>query len=84
MSHLSSRGELSVLNLEFLNFNVMTADPNFEPPKLPVPDLPELPEVPEVPKVDIPKVPEVSLPEVPSVSDSEIRKLEILEKLKNS
>ena len=74
----------AILNLEFLNFNVMTADPNFQPPKLPVPDLPELPEVPEVPKVDIPKAPEVSLPEVPSVSDSEIRKLEILEKLKNS
>jgi hypothetical protein len=41
----------SILNLSFLNFQVMTADPNFKLPKLP-----ELPEVPDLPKVDLPKV----------------------------
>ena len=72
----------SIINLEFLNFNVMTADPNFEPPELPTLDLPELPEVPEIPKVDIPKVPDVSVPEIPNTQDTELRKLEILQKLK--
>jgi len=41
----------SILNLSFLNFQVMTADPNFKLPKLP-----ELPEVPKIPKGDLPKV----------------------------
>ena len=43
-----------VTNLSFLNFKVMTADPNFKLPELPeVPDL-NLPKIPEVPKVKIP------------------------------
>jgi len=41
----------SILNLSFLNFQVMTADPDFK-----LPELPELPEVPELPEADLPKV----------------------------
>jgi len=44
----------SILNLSFLNFQVMTADPNFKLPELP--ELPEidLPELPDTPKIKIP------------------------------
>jgi len=44
----------SILNLSFLNFQVMTADPNFKLPE--VPKLPEidLPEIPDPPKIEIP------------------------------
>jgi len=44
----------SILNLSFLNFQVLTADPDIK-----LPELPELPEIPEVPKVDLPKVDDV-------------------------
>ena len=74
----------SILNLEFLNFDVMTADPNFEPPQLPSLDLPELPEVPEIPEVTIPDVPDVSLPQTPDINEIEARKLEIQQKLKKN
>ena len=63
----------SILKLEFLNFEVMTADPNFK-----IPERPKIPEVPEIPKTDF-KVPE--LPEIPSTPD--IKKLSVEDQLKN-
>ena len=63
----------SILKLEFLNFEVMTADPNFK-----IPERPEIPEVPKIPKTDF-KVPE--LPEIPSTPD--IKKLSVEDQLKN-
>ena len=52
----------SILNLSFLNFQVMTADPDFK-----LPELPELPEVPEIPKADLPQV---DVPKVPKTVPS--------------
>ena len=62
-----------ITKLEFLNFEVMTADPNFK-----IPEKPQIPEVPKIPKTDF-KVPE--LPEIPSTPD--IKKLSVEDKLKN-
>jgi len=45
----------SILNLSFLNFQVMTADPDF---KLPF-------DIPEIPEIDIPKIPEVPKVTIP-------------------
>tara|TARA_A100001391_G_scaffold167306_1_gene127617 strand:+ start:29 stop:349 length:321 start_codon:yes stop_codon:yes gene_type:complete len=46
----------SILKLEFLNFEVMTADPNFK-----IPERPELPEIPQPPKTNF------RIPEKPSL-----------------
>ena len=62
-----------ITKLEFLNFEVMTADPNFK-----IPEKPQIPEVPKLPKTDF-KVPD--LPEIPSTPD--IKKLSVEDKLKN-
>ena len=55
----------SILNLEFLNFQVMTADPSFE--------LPELPEIPELPDPEVEKI--------KALKRAEISKLKIREGL---
>jgi hypothetical protein len=67
-----------ITKLEFLNFEVLTADPNFK-----IPERPTLPEVPELPKTDF-KVPE--LPDVPDISipsTPDIKKFSVEDKLKN-
>ena len=46
----------SILKLEFLNFEVMTADPNFK-----IPERPKLPEIPQPPKTNF------RIPEKPSL-----------------
>ena len=68
----------TITKLEFLNFEVLTADPNFK-----IPERPTLPEVPELPKTDF-KVPE--LPDVPDISipsTPDIKKFSVEDKLKN-
>ena len=55
----------SILNLSFLNFQVLTADPDVK-----LPELPELPEVPEIPKADLPQVDVPKIPKtVPSLEN---------------
>jgi len=63
-----------VKNKEFLNMDVMTADPNFK-----LPDLPKIPEIPEIPKVELPEIPK---PDISNI-DVDMEKLETLEKIKN-
>jgi len=63
-----------VKNKEFLNMQVMTADPNFK-----LPDLPKIPEMPEIPKVELPEIPK---PDISNI-DVDMEKLETLEKIKN-
>ena len=68
----------TITKLEFLNFEVLTADPNFK-----IPERPTLPEVSELPKTDF-KVPE--LPDVPDISipsTPDIKKFSVEDKLKN-
>jgi len=68
-----------IKNKEFLNMDVMTADPNFKLPDLP--KIPELPEIPEVKLPDIP-IPDISLPTLPDIG-IDMEDLETLEKIKN-
>jgi len=63
-----------IKNKEFLNMDVMTADPNFK-----LPDLPKIPEMPEIPKVELPEIPK---PDISNI-DVDMEKLETLEKIKN-
>ena len=63
-----------IKNKEFLNMDVMTADPNFK-----LPDLPKIPEIPEIPKVKLPDIPK---PDISNI-DIDMEKLETLEKIKN-
>ena len=63
-----------IKNKEFLNMQVMTADPNFK-----LPDLPKIPEMPEIPKVELPEIPK---PDISNI-DVDMEKLETLEKIKN-
>jgi len=62
-----------VKNQEFLNKQVMTADPNFKIPDLPKP-----------PDIKIPEVPEVKIPEAPNIDEKiSVNKIVIEEQLKN-
>ena len=63
-----------IKNKEFLNMDVMTADPNFK-----LPDLPKIPEIPEIPKVKLPDIPK---PDISNI-DVDMEQLETLEKIKN-
>jgi len=63
-----------IKNKEFLNMDVMTADPNFK-----LPDLPKIPEIPEIPEVKLPDIPK---PDISNI-DVDMEKLETLEKIKN-
>ena len=63
-----------IKNKEFLNMDVMTADPNFK-----LPDLPKIPEIPEMPEV---KLPDIPTPDISNI-DVDMEQLETLEKIKN-
>ena len=63
-----------IKNKEFLNMDVMTADPNFK-----LPDLPKIPEIPEMPEVKLPDIPK---PDISNI-DVDMEQLETLEKIKN-
>ena len=63
-----------IKNKEFLNMDVMTADPNFK-----LPDLPKIPEIPEMPEVKLPDIPK---PDISNVGVN-MKDLETLEKIKN-
>ena len=63
-----------IKNKEFLNMDVMTADPNFK-----LPDLPKIPEIPEMPEVKLPDIPK---PDISNI-DVDMEQLETLEKIKH-
>ena len=63
-----------VKNKEFLNMQVMTADPNIE-----LPEYVKIPEIFEIPEV---KLPDISKPDISNI-DVDMEKLETLEKIKN-